>query len=401
MKLTVPVVLFILLILSFSCSGGKKNPGNNAKSSIVEVDLLSLPELKLTGLSQVASDVKYIPLSTNEESMIGFIGKVILNKGRYFLAVNTTEIMCFNKSGNFLFKLSKQGNGPDEYQFIIDFDISTDGQTLAVLSGNKIHCYSVSESGFIKKNSIVLQQHAAFISFVPGTENLLVSSMSPLGNEKALNVLINLKGDTLNLKSNSYRYIKSASYNIYPNNDVIQYKSGDLVCFKEVWSDTVFSVSREPANWVPYLIFNSNGTNVSTMIRSDQDYLNKIKNDFSQIASISEVDRYILYMCYIMGESHLIMYDKTDHVKYEIDRKSMPVDDITGGPDFKFLSLNNASEGSWYSSISTIALKKYFQNNETDKAEVTDNLKYGKLKIIADSLSDTDNPVLIIVTPKK
>lgn len=136
-RFTGVVAISIVLGLNLSCLRDNGNLRKNPSNSIQGIDLLSSPEDELTALSMVASDVTYIPLSTNEESMFSSIQKIRVNNGRLFLKVMPVDIMCFDGDGHFLFKLDMKGRGPREYQYIIDFDISDDGKTLALLSGKK------------------------------------------------------------------------------------------------------------------------------------------------------------------------------------------------------------------------------------------------------------------------
>ena len=40
--------------------------------------------------------------------------------------------------GKFLFKIEKRGRGPEEYTYIVDFDVSSDNKILIILSRNKL-----------------------------------------------------------------------------------------------------------------------------------------------------------------------------------------------------------------------------------------------------------------------
>jgi hypothetical protein len=94
----------------------------------------------------------------------------------------------------------------------------------------------------------------------------------------------------------------------------------------------------------------------------------------------------------------MFFYDKYENRKYEIDpRYGSLKDDIGGGPDFnpKF-----CFEGKLYSWTTTQALREYTEGEYFAVALVLNSQKKEYLKNLALSLSKTDNPVLIIVTPK-
>ena len=51
--------------------------------------------------------------------------------------------------------------------------------------------------------------------------------------------------------------------------------------------------------------------------------------------------------------------------------------------------------------LKSITLKKYIAGEDFKSARVSDPVEKVKLKKLTDSLKETDNPVLIVVTPKE
>jgi len=217
-------VFFLIAIVLISC--GKNSKKNQKDIGTVKViDLLAEPDSRLVNISDIASDVKYIPLESSESCMVRFIDKIIAFKDKIYLK-SSSEILCFNIQGEFLYKLSDSGRGPGQYNYLSDFDISSDGNTLMGLTDRKILEYSITKNGFVLLNSINLKEpYPLYLSFVPGTTNILISICPWLGTEPALNILINKKGDTLNVKSNCYRYKKSDEIRFRANWDALQYVS--------------------------------------------------------------------------------------------------------------------------------------------------------------------------------
>jgi hypothetical protein len=390
-----------VFIAAVFCSCGRKSANQmNDVNSVKVIDLLSEPESEITSLSEIESDIEYIPLETNNNSMIKNIDKVKIRDNYIYIKNNVLDVMCFDSKGQFLYKLDKSGRGPEEYTYINDYDISSDNNTLLVLSIRKILEYNISETGFSFLKSIYLNQPApVYLSFIPGTNNILLSVVPWQGTEPALNILINKDGDTLYLKNNCYRYEKANEINFYSATDAIQYAFDNSVYFKEVFSDTIFSVSKASNNFIPRLIFDSHGTIVNTKFRSDLEYSKSHSGEYSQIAYISEVPRYIFYYCMLKGVRYKIFYDKADNKKLEMNPENTLKDDICGGPGFN-LGMNAATEGKFYSSVEALALKKYVKSVDFSKAKVQHSQKKEELKKLADSLEETDNPILIVVTPK-
>jgi glucose-6-phosphate 1-dehydrogenase len=63
--------------------------------------------------------------------------------------------------------------------------------------------------------------------------------------------------------------------------------------------------------------------------------------------------------------------------------------------------VNSCTNSKFYSSVDALTFKKFIESADYLKAKVRDPKKKEELKRLADSLKETDNPVLIVVTPKR
>ncbi|WP_262497517.1 6-bladed beta-propeller [Parabacteroides timonensis] len=108
------IFIIVLLCLLFpSC----KEKSNESKQNILSVPLK--PE-ELTA-STLFKDIKIIPLETSDQCLIKTIGRITEYKDQYYILDTQQSILyCFNKQGSFLYKIDKNGNGPDEYHLIYE-----------------------------------------------------------------------------------------------------------------------------------------------------------------------------------------------------------------------------------------------------------------------------------------
>ena len=392
MKNLTSVVLIVLL-----CSCGRNKILTTA-DEVIRIDLLSEADMTLSNLSEIASDIEYIPLQTLESSLISRIEKVVITDDNIYVNNRGTDIICFDKIGNFISKLSKSGRGPGEYTFIQDFDISSDNTNLILLSNGKILVYNINGTEFLFSKSIDLYEGVLRISFIPGTDNILLSNGPWFGNETSLNLIINLDRDTLLLKPNCYKYVKLGPGSRAVN-DAIQYKLGDKVCFKEGFSDTIFYVISKLDGLSPHLILDSHGTVPPPRVRGDIEYAKAHAGDFSSVAIAYEVSRYIFYYYMYKSLRHKIIYDKVLNRKYELALENALVDDLNGGPNLD-LNMHNCTGKLFYASVDALNFKKHIESDNYSNAVVKDQKNKEELKRIADSIKETDNPLLIIVTPK-
>jgi hypothetical protein len=323
---------------------------------------------------------------------------VVITGDKIYVNNRGADIICFDNIGTFLGRLSKAGRGPGEYTFIQDFDISSDSKKLILLSNGKILLYKINGNEFKFSRSIDLYEGVLRISFIPGTDNILLSNGPWFGNESSLNLVINLDRDTLLLKPNCYKYEKLGS-GFRATNDAIQYKLGDKVCFKEGFSDTIFYVTSKLDLLSPHLILNSHGTIPPPKVRGDMEYAKAHATEFSSVAVAYEVPKYIFYYYMYKSLRHKIIYDKVSNRKYELALENALVDDLNGGPNID-LNMQNCTGNYFYALVDAIKFKKYIQSDDYANAAVKELKKKVELKGIADSLKETDNPLLIIVTPK-
>lgn len=385
----------LLIILLCSCS---RNKNQTTENDLIKIDLLSDASMNLTNLSEIASDIQFIPLQTIDSSLISRIDKVVIQGNIIYINNRGEDIICFDKNGTYLGRLSKVGRGPGEYSSIQDFDISSDCKKLIILSNGKILIYDINWFKFKFSKSIDLYEGVLKISFIPGSDNILVSNGPWFGNETSLNLVINLDRDTLLLKPNCYTYEKSGP-GMRASNDAIQYKLGDKVCFKEGFSDTIFYVNSKLDRLSPHLILDSHGTVPPPKVREDLEYAKAHAGEFSSVAIAYEVPRYLFYYYMYKGIRHKIIYDKVSNKKYELALEDAITDDLSGSPNMD-LNMQNCTGAYFYASIDAIILKKHFQSDEYANAAVKEQKRKVELKRIADSAKDTDNPLLIIVTPK-
>jgi len=402
------------------CSCGRK-ASNEIKDtdSVIKLDLLSESESVFKALSDFAENIDYIPLQTTDRSLIGSFTLKLLNIGNRIYIQNgglEGEILCFDVNGNFLFKLNNRGRGPEEYDFVTDFDISSDNKILTILSGSsrKLVTYEISDTGFTFLRSITIKEPAPWrVSLIPKSDIALITFPSWLGNEPTLSLLINSVGDTINLKPNCYKFNIDQSNQVRARSTegkMLTYSIGDLVCFKEDCSDTVFCVDAMSNSFRPHIIFNTHGTSFTPAMKSGSE---KMKNNSTTyIPKIFETSRYLFYMYYTVNlEQRVVnpygfLVDKKTGAKHDFDvREDRTIklkDDFSGGPDFNIdYSQNRCSNGRLFSFVDVITLKKYVDSDNFKDVKVMNPKKKSELKKLADSLDETDNPVLIVVTIKE
>lgn len=146
MKINVLFLQILVTSLLFSCH-------NNRNDSIIPT--IHADSKLSVKLSDLFSTVKIIALETNDSSLVGLeINKFELYKDRFFILNRMqthSNLLCFNNKGDFLYKIDKIGNGPQEYSMLKTFWIDKSKDNLCLSIGNNEFDIYDLNGNFIKR----------------------------------------------------------------------------------------------------------------------------------------------------------------------------------------------------------------------------------------------------------
>jgi hypothetical protein len=128
MKISV-IQLFLILSILSSCENAK-----NSKPLASKIFNTNCKELIIKGsltdslqYDSIFSEIKAIPLETNENCLINQIDKVLFYEDKMLILDQFQKLYIFDIKGKFLYEIAKQGRGPGEYLELRNFDIDKDG----------------------------------------------------------------------------------------------------------------------------------------------------------------------------------------------------------------------------------------------------------------------------------
>ncbi|MDR0574955.1 MAG: 6-bladed beta-propeller, partial [Tannerella sp.] len=226
---------FVLLL--FACKQENKTSTDN----IVMLTLTEKSFVERVNTSQFFTSVKCIPLSTDDESLIGEISKVVHHEN-YIYVSDRFALYRFTEDGLFSGKIDKRGNGPDEYLYISDFEIeSTDKVWILCRSSQTLNQYSWSEA---LNKKIKFNFRAAKMHLISSGKMCLY-----IGNERDENNRHQVKVIDLNTENvlNNFPEIdgKKAKY-LHVNSPFHFCKKEDGLCyFYNIFDDYIYSLSEE------------------------------------------------------------------------------------------------------------------------------------------------------------
>jgi hypothetical protein len=118
---------------------------NHQKPLTPNGDYITIPinpkeALTTLNMSEVFSDIEYIPLESVDKHFIGEVQQVIVYKDRIYVfdRYQTQSVFCFQQDGKFLFELNRKGQGPGEYIELLGISIDHNNDHLLLFSHQKI-----------------------------------------------------------------------------------------------------------------------------------------------------------------------------------------------------------------------------------------------------------------------
>lgn len=116
----------------------------NSEKILIPSDISDSPALNT---SELVSDIKYIPLETSEECLIGHIDNIFYDSGSYFIHdKRNNKLLRFNDKGEFLNPIGSIGKGPEELLSILDIALNKKEKFISILDykRRKISKYTYS-----------------------------------------------------------------------------------------------------------------------------------------------------------------------------------------------------------------------------------------------------------------
>lgn len=386
-------LLSLTLIIGASCQNSNRNT-----DQLIKFDLKELPkttQIKLSDLGCI--DIKYLPLETNELCMIPGINDIRIGKD-YFIIHCFTKIYKFKSDGSFVTKIGTEGRGPNEFTVVHDIDIDRKNQNIYLADGWQKRFYVYSESGQIIRT--FKTPLFGSIEFRFTDDGILSYNMNQSANVENSYNLIDTSGRIIKNFPNMYRWKKdegAATYAFQFEN--LFYRFNDQLFKKEVYSDTVFVFENK--DFKPHLIIEVGKRLISPITRSDYTP-EQIMDNFITPINLFEFGDYIYYEFIVPQYGHRerlsFIGSKKNDFQAIVDPEKDIINDLDGGPNF--WPKTNKDDNTILSWIDASQLKAQVASDAFIKSTPKFPEKKKELEELANSLKDTDNPVLIMIKLK-
>lgn len=130
------VICLLMIILLGGCSQHR----SHSNISVIKADITNLSNVSLM---DIVDSISLVNLETTDSCLVSNVSKIIKKENQLYLFDQRQQtLFCFGTNGNFEFKISDRGQGPDEYQYIEDFTISDAGIIYLLEPWGNVFCYN-------------------------------------------------------------------------------------------------------------------------------------------------------------------------------------------------------------------------------------------------------------------
>ncbi len=395
---------FIKILIVFAIIASCKNHGSLDKSQIKTFDLTKkadISSIKLSDLDFI--DIEYIPLETCEDNSIGhFDIRAVTHRfiadNNFFIIKQFNDILLFQTDGSFVSRIGTVGRGPGEYEVAHDIDIDKTGY-LYLVSGFQEKFNLYSENGkFIRSFKSPFQGPVQFRL----SEDKIICYVDNLqGNSENSFIITDTLGLVLKAFPNNYPFKPYKGIPTVIGRENLFYNFNNRLYIKEVYSDTIYNFDK--MLFKPHMVLATGDRLLTPEARAQFD-LSYLSENYIRPIHLFEFGDFVYYeytYSFKLGTKNILyafIGSKTTEFQAFIDADHGLINDLDGGLPFLPKTIkDNKTVISW---IDANKLKEYVASENFKNSKPLYPEKKEKLEKLADSLKETDNPVLVMVRLK-
>ena len=344
-------------------------------------------------LSVFADEIQYIPL--DNKIPVGLIYKFEITETSIFLSSKDIGILKFDRTGRNPVRIGSIGNGPGEYIYPMNFAVEPSSGTVCLNDkGNKIKIYT--ETGKYQKEFTFNNIAGSIDNIGFFNTSIFIYYFMQFGDAENLWLFSDKKGDIISVKKRNIPYFTSnwitggGSY-IFDN----------CLHYWNPYCDTVFKITTGFKTEPGFLFAVGEHRFPQAPIIPDE----RLKKMFS-LNRLCETEEYRVFSYYYNYRMSLLLVGKSND-KYllkswqQSDIPGIP-NDLDGGLPFEFTGYYKEKDNEYLTGIIyPDKLKAHVKTDAFRKKVVKSPTKRSELIDFADSLNDTDNPIIVLLRMKK
>jgi hypothetical protein len=391
------ILLLTATVLLYQCT--VQNSPSYVEAIVLTNDMF---EFKPSQLSDFASDITYIPLETNENSVIQRVDKVMLYK-EYCIILDRLQgcILVFDTLGNFRHKIDKKGHGPGEYVSIWDATVLDDGSICLLDGENKLIRYSQYGKFLNEKTYITEQPTTMGVLNGKYPVSLSVFGAFAFNDGLMLSIYDTLFHPVNRLVDRSFEKISKREAAALPSHRFSFLANClDTLSFWEHRYDTVYRIVDSNTCIPRYCLKYDNKLPVNMQV----DHGDVATHKYTNIEHLIETQVFFFITISVRNHTHQIIYNKnTRHGKsipeviYEIYFAGV-LNDMDGG--WRFWPRGVVDENRVYDYFYAYNIKQHMNNEKWISKNPLYPEKQKRIAKFAETANMEDNPVIAIVTCK-
>lgn len=395
MKALIKTSLWIVLLsaIVISC----RNSAPVMEDQLITIDLKELPSRGTLNLSDLgAVDIQYIPLETTGQGVIPGIRKILVSRD-YFLTVYFSNIFMFRHDGTFVTRIGKVGKGPDEFTAAHDVDIDRNDGSIYLAAGFQQKFFVFSPDGSLVRT--FKTPLSAAMSFRFTSEGILCYYPNHLGEIKNSFILVDTTGTIIRNFRNKYPWTRTVP-NVIIQAENLFYNYDNQLLKKEIYCDTVYSWKN--GDFEPHMVIDAGSRRLTPEARTGNTADFIMKSFFLPMDLFEFGDK--VYYEFFSSQNDKIeglafIGSRDGKLRVFFDPEKELFNDIDGGP-------NIWPRGTWddnttVSWVEALSLKNWVNSDAFKNSNPRNPGRKAELVRLAESLEETDNPVLVLVKFKE
>jgi len=209
----------------------------------IVIDLSMTIPMNTVQASTMIEDIRYIPLETTDESVIGPSLSLIPVQDGFFIWERISRKICyFGADGKFIRHIASRGQGPGEYSSLYGFDVSEKDELIYLYSSNRQILVYTFDNKFVR--SIRLDENTWFPSIKKTSWGFLIDKnhiwqTQNYGKETPALIALDEDGNELNVLQ--YRIVEVQQSPLNLHSAIFKEYDGKYYYYPP-FQDTIYSV---------------------------------------------------------------------------------------------------------------------------------------------------------------
>jgi hypothetical protein len=285
-------------------------------------------------LSDIASDIRYIPLETTEECLIGGNFNMTYTPNAIIAAsTEETTFYHFDENGRFKNTIGKKGQGPGEFAIGLFYFLDPQNNLFYTHDWQVTHCYTY-DGEFIKK--IETPDLNMGVAEMLGDDMIVYSNDMFYHTKKGATpyqlYVVDSEGKLLHKFKANMKEGEKYGMNL-TTRDYMYVHKGETF-FKPALENVIYKISLKTKT--PVWEFQTDKKGIDKT-KDETDPRNRLKS--ISVFRVQETDKYLFVLYGLEKNTYLGMYDKSTQTFQNVSIQ----DDLSGGIDF--IPSGKCSEG--------------------------------------------------------